>query len=297
MPTIEPIFPAGTITLNHNTQLPSVKQAQRLQEQTQTPSEPSTQTPQNLSERKEEPKDEEHEKKLRPLIEKEKKLFFESKRIEKERRQLELEKAQTRQWLEAAELSKTNKLEALNKLGISYEDLTTQILNNGEIPPAQIARQTAEQIANERVEAYKKEQQEQSLAQQQKMHQEGMQRLEADVRDAAERSENFPLVKHEECYQDITKWIESEFHRTGKLISVEDALERWEQRILQRFEGFAQIDKVRSYFTSKDTPRPTQAQIPHTLSQRATAPTPAPKPMTASERRQRAIDAFYGRST
>lgn len=294
MPTITPVFQEGTMTIQHNTQMPSAQLAQKQQVQTtQSP----TSTPPSTTETAPEEAVSLDQKKLRALLNREKQIVNARKKLEQEQKELEMHKASSRQWMEAAELAKDNKLEALAKLGITYDDLTQQILSGGQVPPAQIARQEAR---NE-LEEYKKQQKLEAAENQKSQYAEGLKHVTNEIKYMVEaEADKYPLVKLDGSYEDIAKWIESEFHRTGRITPVEDAIERWENDALSGLEELAKIEKVRNKFTPQDrqqptSPKPTAHQVAQTLNQRATAPIPSPKPMSDAERRQRAIDAFYGR--
>ncbi len=295
MPQVTPMTPEPLITLNANTQMPSAKLQQQQNQENPATTTPTSSPPSSEEKTEDVPLE---QKKLRALLQREKQLVHARKKLEQEQKDLEVQRAQSRQWQEAAELAKDNKLEALAKLGITYDDLTQQILTGGNVPPAQIAKREAQQTVQEALEAYKKEQEENRQKNLQTQVAEGLKHVSNEIKYLVEaNTEKYPLVKLDGAYEDIAKWIETEFHRTGRITPVEDAIERWENEALSGVEELLKIDKIRKRFTSQDT-RPTESQrqgVSQTLSQRATAPIPSPKPLTDAERRQRAMDAFYGR--
>lgn len=301
MPQITPMLPESTITRTVNTQMASAKlnqtppppnpEAESLQSQA-----PTTPTSSEVSSKETEEVPLE-QKKLRALLQREKQLVHARKKLDQDQKELEIQRSNSRQWLEASELAKENKLEALAKLGITYDDLTQQILTGGQVPPAQIAQSKAEEIARREIEAFKKDQESKQQESLQRQITEGLKHVSNEIRYAVEaNAEKYPLVKLDGSYEDIAKWIESEFHRTGRIVPVQDAIERWEDEALAGVEELFKIDKVRKRLTPQET-RPTESRpsVSQTLSQRATAPIPSPKPLSDVERRQRAMDAFYGR--
>lgn len=309
MPTITPIIPEGTITIQRSTQMPSQQIASQAAIQalstpavTSSQSESSPQATTELSSGKGAPGSEplgeqkpEDQKKLRALLYRERQIFNERKKLEADRKSFEEQRAHYKNWIEAGEMSSQNKLEALAKTGITYEDLTQQILNNGQIPPAQIAELKAQEIVQRRLEEYEKKQKDAQEASIKSQHAQSLKQIESEIRYVVDKSDKYPLVKEAESYQDIVKEIEAEFHRTGRIIPVEEAIQRWESDALEGLRELAKLEKIRSN-VFQEPPQPTQERIiPNTLSQRATAPIPAPKSLTEAERRQRAIDVFYGR--
>jgi hypothetical protein len=316
MPEITPIVKEGTITLQANTQQPSVQFNQALhrqQEATQQPASPTTQqnqeappqqtqTGSEVGEHKAKP-DQDNEKVIKARLFQEKmkrQIESERRKIQDEKRQLEVEKSQSRKWFEAEDLVRQGKvLEAAQRAGISYEQMTQQILNNGQIPPAQVAEKTAEAIVERKMEEWKKHTEAQAKASQAKAYQDSLRQIESEIRYTVDRSDKYTLAKASEPYKDITRLIESEFHRTGRVMPVEEAIERWETETLEGLQELWKLEKVRSRVQQEshyEPPRREQSG-PNTISQRAMAPVPQPKPMNESERKQRAIDAFYGRIT
>lgn len=317
MPEITPIVSEGTITVQAQTQMPSaqMRQAQEAppaqspqpQNPSQAPQNPQTpppppppEPPKSGSEAGENKavKDEgvlkarlAHEK-LKRQIEQER------KRLDNDKRAIETERAQSRKWLEAEELAKQGKvLEAAQRAGISYEQMTQQILNNGQIPPAQLAQQTAAELVEKKFEEYQKRLEAQAKASQREQYTQSLKQIAAEVKYVVDSSDKYELAKAYGSYNDIVKLIEQTFHDTGRIIPVEAAIQKWEDDALEGLQALAKLEKVRSrVFQESPMHQPVQQeQVPNTLSQKAMAPVPAPRSQTDQERRQRAIDAFYGK--
>lgn len=294
MPEITPIAQPGTITVQARTLL-SQSPEKQFQEalKPQEPEKKTTEAP--GPEEKQKP--DERLLKARLIQERLKReIDVEKKKLAEERRQLEAEKANSRKWIDAQKLAEEGRyIEAAEKSGITYDQLTQQIINGGQVPPARVAETTAQEIARKEIEAFKKQMEEQQKTQQQQQYENAIKQIEADVKHLVDSSDKFPLVKESQSYQDIVKYVESEFHRTGRMVSLEEAIQRWEDEALQGLEELFKLEKVRSKVHKEESPRPTQERIPQTLNQRTAASIPAPKPMTDAERRQRAFDAFHGR--
>lgn len=299
MPEITPILPEGTITLNATTQTPSQLAAKLLATKPSAPAETSPKDP-APSETKTKPEDS-HILKAKLLQEKLKQqLNAERKQLEEERKQLELAKANSRKWQEIADLvAQGNQIEAAKKLNLDYNQWTQQILADGQIPPAKIAEQTAGDIAKKEIQALRDEIAKQNETNSQKQYAEALATIASEVKYVVNKDDKFPLAKSSEAFDDIARYIESEYHRTGHVMPVEEALQRWEQEALTGLEELLKQDTIRTKVLKESTQpiqeEPKQAPVPQTLSQKVMAPIPSPKTLTAAERRQRAIDAFYNR--
>lgn len=304
MPTVTPIMPEGTTVLQAKTQPASAL----LRTPQQAPAEPKSATEETKQEMPGSEKEEHDKKLLRARLIQEKikqQLARERKQIEEEKRSLEIERANSRKWQEANDLAAQGRYtEAAEKAGITYDQLTQQILNGGQIPPKQIAEQTANETVRKEIEKLKAELAEGQKKGTETQMQEARRIMASEAKHLIDNSDKYPLAKQGEAYEDIVKTIESEFHRTGRILPVEEAVKRWEEDALQGFEELLKLDSVRQRVL-KESPKPETQPIgqsqreetPKTLTQRTMAPVPKPHNLTAEERRQRAIDAFYGRLT
>lgn len=302
MPEIKPIMPEGAITIQARTQMPSAALKKAWDEVKGNPPSPSpaeNQTPTETTPQTTSEKPKPDEKVLRARLVQERlkrQIEAERKTLNEERRQLDLEKANSRKWQEAAELAQSGRyIEAAQKAGLSYDQLTQQIINGGQIPPQQIAQDTAAEIVKREMAAFREEQKTQSTLAQQQQYEQTIKQMTTDVKHLIDSSDKYPLAKQSESYQDIVKFIESEFHRTGRITPVEEALKRWEQDALEGLEELFKLENVRNSVLKESPAKPKEELITTTLSQRATAPIPQPKSLTDAERKERAMKAFYGR--
>ena len=238
-------------------------------------------------------------------IRREKAVRKREKELEAERSQIQQERVEIQKWREANELAKTDKLSALRHLGITYEDVTNQILNDGKLPPevvaTQRATQSAKEIIDERIAEFEKKQADGFKNQQAEQYTQSIKQIDAEVKAIVDSGDKFSLVKESGAYHDVTEYIEKEFHRIGIILPIEVAIEKVEQEIVDGILSLAKIDKVKSQLLLKEEPKSEAPQTSQanqkitTLTNKATATPPsAPKRLTAAERRQRAIDILNG---
>lgn len=245
----------------------------------------------------EEPQNSSH---IAGLIRKERQLLKRARELSEKERLINEVGSTYKPWQEAAELAKTNKLEALKRLGIGYDELTQQLLNDGNVPPSKQAEITAAEIVKREIEAFKKEQAEQRATETQRQYQQAMRQIHAEADHLINSTDKYPLVKEAEASQDVARFIEQEFHRTGRVLSVEEAADRWESNIADGLVALAKHEKVRAKLNELSEqpvpklPEPVQ-QKSTTLTNRAVQGNSPAKALSESERRQRAIDAFHNR--
>lgn len=233
-------------------------------------------------------------------IRKEKKIREASRKIEDDRRKFSDEQRQYEPWKRAAELSKKSKLAALRELGITYEDITAEMLNEGTGQPAGTPQPNVEEIVAKQIAAFRKEQEEASTKLQQETYDNQIANIRGEAKRIAETSGNYPLVKASDAYQDISEYIENEFYRTKTIVSVEEALEKVEEQIAEGILHLAKIDKIKSQLLPQEQKiEPTAAQTQQkitTLTHKTAVSPPSDRPLTSAERRQRAINVASGLS-
>lgn len=193
---------------------------------------------------------------------------------------------------------KQNALDVLAEAGVSYEELTQQIISQQPVDPRlqSTINQLKDQIAQLKQES---EMSKKSYADQQtQAYQAAVKQIRTDVNQLVYTDPNFETIKATKSAKDVVDLIEQTYHRDGVLLSTEEAAQLVEDHLVERYTKIAQIDKIKRKL-------PTVAPKAMT----STAQTPAantkqPQPMktltnaTSSSRqlsaKERAILAFKG---
>lgn len=292
-----------TGVVSPNTTPPSMRMKQAITQEAAPPPPPVEQAPpkETPETKKEESGEEKESVRIGALIKKERELYQRHKQLQVEEKRIREAQERVRDWEEAKALASKNKLEAIKKLGISYDDLTQQVLNGGNVPPEVMVQAKAEEITTQKIAELEKRLEEQARQQQKLQYDNAIKSITMEARALIDASDKFPLVKEVGAYQDITERIESEFHRTGKIIPVEQVASAMEQEIREGLEILNQrINPPKVEEPKVESPgellRTPPQKVASTLTHKATVPLAANESMTPQQRRQRAIDAFYGRS-
>lgn len=283
MPTITPKTTTRTVTFQVPPKSPK-------EEVSPPPQDPSTEN---------KPVDKPDAARVAALIKKERELYQRQQKLSAREKEIEATQEKYKPWQEAATLAQQDKLEAIKRLGISYDDLTNQVLNKGQVPPEVLAQIKAEEVAKTQIEALEKKLRTEAEETQRVNYQKAKTNLTNEAKSLVESSDKFPLVKSVGCYQDITEYIESEYHRTDRMLSVEQATIQMEKDIREGLELLNKVltpQKEEPKVEEKPVSAEPQNQKVTTLTHKTTAQPPAAKPLTAAEKRQRAIDVFYGRA-
>lgn len=183
--------------------------------------------------------------------------------------------------LDKAEL-KTKGLRKMLESGLTFEDLTQQVMDyqNGVNP--QIHELEAK-IAALEAGIDKKLLDRDSQSEQQTLVQ-----IERDMQEIVNADDRFELVKAEKATKQATEYLHAHYKKTGELLDHEVALQKVEDWLLKDALRYGQIKKVQSHFAPPAPEMPPQSQRPmRTLTNRDTANVPL-------DRKARAIAAFTG---
>jgi hypothetical protein len=233
------------------------------------------------------------------LTKKEKEILRKSKELAQREKMLT---ERYSKWEQADQIKNQSKLEALKSLGLSYEDLTNEYLGQANQTPTYIAQRTAQQTAHEEIEKFKKQYEEQQQTIQAQQYEAGLKQVRGEVEYMAANVADYPLVKEFEAYDTVVDKVVEIFNETGR-ISVKEAINHVEQSLVDYGLKLSQHEKIRSKLNPPkvEEPKPelsTQAEPTNTQQKTLTnknTVSSSIKAMTPSERRQRAIDIFYGK--
>ncbi len=226
--------------------------------------------------------------------------------IQKRAMELKERERSISKWEEAEKLVGSNKLEALKRLGISYDELTNLHLSqigDDEPTPENIAAKKAQEVTRQEIAAFKEEQAKAQQEAQQQQYEAAKQQIHTDAeRLTNSKPEDFAYVNAESAHDIIVELIERTYFDSGKLIPVEEAAAEVEQYLEDKYNKIAQLPKFRSRNTPEATQEPKSPgnqdhyQKPQTLTHRATTAPVKPRGLSPQEIRERAIKRFYGQT-
>lgn len=284
------ITPAGTgpASITQNTQTQSFQNASpQPQPQPPTPPIPGP-------EPKVEPAANPDAARFAAIAKKEKALRQQQRMLQQQRAQLE---QQMKPWQEASETAKQSKLEAIKKLGFSYDELTQEALNQEAPTPEYLAERAAQRIVEQKMA----EMQKQQAAQQAQEYEKALIQIQSEAKQIVTASEDFPVLKETGNYEAVSEYMKLIFDQEKRIIPVSEAVKHMEEFLEEEALKIASIAKIRSKLVEQSTPQPQASstapntQKPQTLTHKlTTAAAASPTSLTPEERRKRAIDIFYG---
>lgn len=188
---------------------------------------------------------------------------------------------------------KTSTWDALLEAGLTPEEATTAFLNQPSEENIELRQLRAE------LAALKSEQQafkESSQKAQEQSYSQAKKQIEAEVTNLVKGSESYEFIDKMNAAQQVVDYIESVYQESGQLLDTATAAEHVEEFLMEEALKIAEIKKLKAKLLPQDTPAPTVnagSQV-KTLSNQMNS---GSKPLSAKERRERAIAAFKGQLT
>lgn len=175
------------------------------------------------------------------------------KAIRQEKRRLAEEKARLARWQEAESLAKQDPLAVLERLGLSYEQLTERQFQRF----AEKAQKDDPNFRLKSIEDKIREYEEQAQRQQQEMKKAEVDRqlaqFKRQVADHVESNkEKFELVSAQRAHEDVYGLIEAHFAQTGEVMSIDQAATLVEQQLEEEAEPLLKAKKLRAKLGLKE---------------------------------------------
>lgn len=143
-------------------------------------------------------------------------------------------------------ISKKDAWALLNKMGLSYQDLTREYVEGKGPDPHQQVREEIHQV---------KEQLTQQLAEVRAA--EERRRVEEErqiLRLTIDNSDAFPVTKAANAHDLVQNAIQAHYQETGELASYEDAAAQVEQTLVDLVDRLMKVDTIRNRYVSNTTP-------------------------------------------
>lgn len=196
---------------------------------------------------------------------------------------------------------KQNALDILAEAGVSYEDLTQQILTQQPIDPR--FKQTVDSLKQE-IEALKSQNEEskKTYAQQQDAaYQAAIKQIELDANNLIKSDPvTFEAISKTGTVKEVVKLITETYHKDGVLLSVEEAAQQVEDYLVEEnFKMASQIKKIQQKMQQASTPKASSSPAqPPAQEQKQPQPMKTLTNTNSSSRqlsaKERAILAFRG---
>lgn len=140
---------------------------------------------------------------------------------------------------------KADTLRILSDAGVSYDDLTQQILSQGSVDPA---TQTLIQRLEKKIQQLEEKAStsdrlvEESQKQQ---YQAALRQIEMDVKSTVQNDPNFETIRATKSIPDVVQLIEEVYNKDGRLMTVEEACSEVEKYLVDEALKLTRIGKIK----------------------------------------------------
>lgn len=192
-------------------------------------------------------------------------------------------------------------LSVLNKLGVTYEQLTSLILNQGS--PEAATQNAAVQRLEAEIKAIRESQEADrrlAVEQQTQTYQQALNQIKSETKSLITTDPYFEVIREERAVNQVVDLIERTFNEDGVLLSVEEAAKQVEDYLAEKAERVAKLKKIQSKLKGPEPKKsaPVETKQPQQDSKETQPQTKtltntmsSSRPLTAKER---AILAFKG---
>lgn len=194
---------------------------------------------------------------------------------------------------------KANAMQILADAGVSYDDLTQQILNQQTENPQVTAKMNRlEAMIQKQTEIIEKFSTTQNEEKQQN-YKAAINQIQLDVDSLVKTDPSYEMIKNTNSARTVTKLIEATWKEEGRVMDVEEAAERVENHLTNKYEKiFTSTSKIKERLAKAGVQSQAKQQQTQTVATQQQTPMKTLTNATASTRKlsskERAILAFKG---
>ena len=244
------------------------------------------------------------------LAREQKKLRQERDEMKRVQQELDARKSTVSSFDDLQKLARENPYEVMQKLGLDYEALSRQVLQDGEITPEQKMAGEMKRLRDE-IDAMKAERAELTKQQEAKKYQDTYATFVDEIKTFVDNTSEFDFVKANNAYHVVAEVMQEHYNSTQEVMSYDDATKLVEDYYEAEAEKYLKVPKLEQrlkerYAPAKTEPEAGQAEEeaqasektpPKTLTNTQVQRAPGDKPAKLS--RQQSIDVLvnkYGQS-
>lgn len=243
------------------------------------------------------PKEEALSPKFAALARKEKALRAQAQAIKAREEAFKASEATYSQKYVDKEKLKSNPMEVLSELGLSYDDLTNLVLNSNSTQSPEISelKKELQALKDEQLQIKTGAQKSQEAAYEQALTQ-----IRNEAKLLVDSNEAYETIKETNNYEAVVELIKETFDSEGTLLTVEDAATQVEEYLMENALKMAQLRKIKAKLNPPAKPEEEKQQAPQKQQPQMKTLTSAVSAQTTrghseKERIARAMLAFQGK--
>ena len=240
------------------------------------------------------------------LAREQKKLRQERDEMKRVQQELDARKGTVSSFDDLQKLARENPYEVMQKLGLDYEALSRQVLQDGEITPEQKMAGEMKRLRDE-IDAMKAERAELVKQEEAKKYQDTYGRFVDEIKSFVDNTNEFDFVKANNAYHVVAEVMQEHYNSTQDVMSYDDAAKMVEDYYEAEAEKYLAVPKLEQrlkerYAPAKTEPVAGQAEEeaqasektpPKTLTNTQVQRAPGDKPKKLS--RQQSIDLLVNK--
>ena len=244
------------------------------------------------------------------LAREQKKLRQERDEIKRVQQELDARKNTVSTYDDLQKLARENPYEVMQKLGLDYEALSRQVLQDGEITPEQKMAGEMKRLRDE-IDAMKAERAELQKQQEAKKYQDTYSTFVDEIKTFVDNTNEFEFVKANNAYHVVAEVMQEQYNSTQEVMSYDEASKMVDDYYEAEAEKFLKVPKLEQRLKERYAPAKTEPEAgqadeeaeasektpPKTLTNTQVQRAPGDKPKKLS--RQQSIDLLvnkYGKN-
>lgn len=220
-------------------------------------------------------------RKEKQLREREKTLEASQKSIEEQIKKLEEQYKQKEQELSSKlldpSLFKKDAKEALNKAGLTFEELAQLMINDGK-PTAEMLLTDAEKRLQAKIEDMEKKLMEKEAKEQEAKYEEVLNNFVSEITTFVNDNNDYELIRANDATDLVYEVIEEHHSTTGEILQIKQAADAVEQYLLEEAKKQLNLGKIKGLLSPKEQQeakeKPTEGKASVTLSNTQAAQVP-----------------------
>jgi len=191
------------------------------------------------------------------LAREQKKLRQERDEMKRIQQELDARKGTVSSFDDLQRLARDNPYEVMQKLGLDYEALSRQVLQDGEITPEQKMAGEMKRMRDE-IEAMKAERAELQKQQQAKQVEQLQTQFLDEVKNFVDNEDEFGFIKANDAYHHVAEVIENYYNTTREVMPWKEAAQMVEDYYEAEAEKFLKVPKLEQRLKSRFAPAQTE---------------------------------------
>ena len=216
------------------------------------------------------------------LAREQKKLRQERDEMKRVQQELDARKSTVSSYDDLQKLARENPYEVMQKLGLDYEALSRQVLQDGEITPEQKMAGEMKRLRDE-INAMKAERAELVKQEEAKKYQDTYSTFVDEIKSFVENTSEFDFVKANNAYHVVAEVMQEHYNSTQEVMSYDDAAKMVEDYYEAEAEKYLAVPKLEQRLKERFAPAKTEPEAGQAEEKAEAAQKTPPKTLTNTQ--------------